>query len=1169
MKRALYIWLCILIPYTGFGQLTNDWIDYNKQYYKIKVYQDGVYRIDYSTLQLAGIPISSINRQDFQIYGRGKELYIYVAGAPASSALGAGDYIEFYGEKNTGWLDTAFYEDPTWHANPNISLFTDSATYFLTWETTTNRRLTEETNMNFLGKTSENYFMFESRADYFDTPYGGPYFLASGLALYESGITEAQGWSGPAFTSAITLSVPTTNVYTGGPMATASAGLIGANLNNHNVTVSVASVGSTVSYSSIKANKLSYNANPANLGSLSTNFLFSPQPSVNDRNTVAFVALEYPHTMNLGGVSSMHMDIPDASGDTAYLNLTNFNDQGQTTWLYDLDNYRRIAVGDNGSAHEVLVPNSGTSKRCFLFSESTITVVTTLVSVGDSGNGLFTDYAASPHDSAYLIVYNRKLEDDGNGNNFIQEYINYRTSPDGGGFDVVEADIDQLYDQFSYGIRKNPMAIRGFAEYTLTSPDWPTKPQNLLILGKGVSHRWSRSTSIYYDRVLVPTYGWPSSDNLLTAGLDGTLYAPAIPTGRIAAATGFEVGEYLNKVEEFDANQDTSYLEQLIELEEWKKQLMFFAGGTGSEHTQFRTFLKGYENIMEDTLFGGKIHQYNKNSSALIQITTSDSIENLINNGVTILQFFGHASGSGFDQNIDNPDVYQNTNGKYPLLIANSCLVGDIHQPQYESNSEDWVLHPRGTIGFLASVHFGEPGPLNEYTIELYRNMGQLMYGKSIGAIIQQTIKDVEDPSGNNSDNLRETCLLMTLHGDPAMVMNTRSLPDYAIRKRDVYTTPEIVSSEVDSFDLNLIVTNIGKAINTEIGIKITRRFPESATPEQDTTIVAYNIYYKDTLTVRLPVDLANGVGTNNFEIRIDDIGAVDEIDDYLNNNIVYPLLIRSDDLIPIYPYEFAVVPDKMQTLKASTGNPFAPDAVYHFQVDTSDAFSPPLAEDSMGQSGGVVEWKPEGNTLEAIFSSAADSTVFFWRVRRDSLWRESSFQYIQGKRGWGQAHFHQFKNDEYNLIEYNKPGRSFDYVTAPKELWCQTVGDATTTPDWLKTEYRINGSVQIASSCGAAPAVLVAVIDPLTLEPATSNCGTANIPISVFQITFPSEQANLANYLDAVPNGFYILAYSFYKGLVDTWSNALISEFQSLGWNSIADSIKTPGNLKPFIYFV
>ncbi|HIO68034.1 MAG TPA: hypothetical protein EYN41_06855, partial [Flavobacteriales bacterium] len=195
MNKALYTILCILISFSGFSQLTNQWVDYNKSYYKFKVVADGVYRIDYATLQnaaqFAGLPLNSINRKDFQIFGRGQELYIHVEGAgPNSSPMVAGDYIEFYAEKNTGWLDASYYSYPEWHANPNVSLFTDTATYYLTWNNATpNRRLVPLANMNFTGKTTEDYFMFESRVDQLSKPSNGRYIISANSALYEPEFT--------------------------------------------------------------------------------------------------------------------------------------------------------------------------------------------------------------------------------------------------------------------------------------------------------------------------------------------------------------------------------------------------------------------------------------------------------------------------------------------------------------------------------------------------------------------------------------------------------------------------------------------------------------------------------------------------------------------------------------------------------------------------------------------------------------------------------------------------------------------------------------------------------------------------------------------------------------------------------------------------------------------
>jgi hypothetical protein len=50
----------------------NEWINYSQNYYKFPILSKGMYKISYSTLQNAGIPISSLNPNQLQIFGKRK-----------------------------------------------------------------------------------------------------------------------------------------------------------------------------------------------------------------------------------------------------------------------------------------------------------------------------------------------------------------------------------------------------------------------------------------------------------------------------------------------------------------------------------------------------------------------------------------------------------------------------------------------------------------------------------------------------------------------------------------------------------------------------------------------------------------------------------------------------------------------------------------------------------------------------------------------------------------------------------------------------------------------------------------------------------------------------------------------------------------------------------------
>jgi hypothetical protein len=86
-----------------------------------------------------------------------------------------------------------------------------------------------------------------------------------------------------------------------------------------------------------------------------------------------------------------------------------------------------------------------------------------------------------------------------------------------------------------------------------------------------------------------------------------------------------------------------------------------------------------------------------------MQQVLSDSLKTIINSGVSIMNFFGHAAGIGFDISIDSPSEYNNYK-KYFFILANSCLSGDMYQP-IETSTEAFVLiENKGAVAYLGST---------------------------------------------------------------------------------------------------------------------------------------------------------------------------------------------------------------------------------------------------------------------------------------------------------------------------------------------------------------------------------------------------------------------------------------------------------------------------------
>jgi hypothetical protein len=293
----------------------------------------------------------------------------------------------------------------------------------------------------------------------------------------------------------------------------------------------------------------------------------------------------------------------------------------------------------------------------------------------------------------------------------------------------------------------------------------------------------------------------------------------------------------------------------------------------------------------------------------------------------------------------------------------------------------------------------------------------------------------------------------MTLHGDPAISLNQYNLPDYQIDQSSLYFTPQTITAGLDSFTANIIVTNLGRAINDSMLITLTRSYPNPSNPasslSQSYIWKVLTPHYIDTFSFKIPTlpSSNQGFGQNQFSVFVESGQKIPEISETNNGqNLQFGLSIQSNDIIPIYPYQFAIVPKQNLTVKASTANPFAPLQSYRLQVDTTALFLHPLAQTTIKQVGGVIHW-----TLPVAFR---DSTVYYWRVSRDSIndttsfkWHSSSFVYIKNEYpGWNQSHYYQYTQDNYPDNVYLDKDRVFKFVPTVNNItittgYCTSVG--------------------------------------------------------------------------------------------------------------------------------
>src|SRR5205085_8235966 len=136
-------------------------------------------------------------------------------------------------------------------------------------------------------------------------------------------------------------------------------------------------------------------------------------------------------------------------------------------------------------------------------------------------------------------------------------------------------------------------------------------------------------------------------------------------------------------------------------------------------------YMDQYKKIIQDTFYGGHVETFSKSSAAAVQIIASKRIEELFNEGISIMGYFGHSSANTLEFNLNSPESYQNQ-GKYPFFNVSGCTAGNNYNydiTRLSGNptlSERYVLaNQSGSIGFLASSHLGVPPFLNNYNNEL------------------------------------------------------------------------------------------------------------------------------------------------------------------------------------------------------------------------------------------------------------------------------------------------------------------------------------------------------------------------------------------------------------------------------------------------------------------
>ncbi|MBS1598481.1 MAG: hypothetical protein JST75_09650 [Bacteroidetes bacterium] len=1138
MKKNFTILLLLLMSFGLHAQTyNNEWIDFSKTYFKFKVGADGLYRIPQSVLANAGL--NNTPAENFQLFRNGVEVPIYTS--IPTGIFGPSDYIEFYGRMNDGKPDKQLYRSPSYQHTDKWSLQTDTAVYFLTVNNSGPVFHFANTSNDTTGNVLpvEPYFMYKA-GTYFRSQLNLGYAIALEQYIYSSSYDIGEFWSSNNISQYTPFVSNLSNlfIYGGGPNAYFQFGAAGAadTIRHIQVKINNTLVKDTV-MNGLNDLQSSAIVPLGTLNTSSTDFQFinsSPAVTFSDRMVISYFELTYPRQFNFGGASSFDFELP-AKPSGYYLKINNFTFGSVAPVLYDATTGQRFtAVLDAGNVPTFLLPGSLSTRKMVLVSEDPSTIKT----IGSLTTKNFVRFNDPANQGNYIIISNTLLYTGTHGNNPVVDYKNYRSSAPGGGFNTQIVDIDELVDQFAFGIKKHPLSIKNFLNYARSN--YSVKPEFVFLIGRGMAYndyRYNESSPSVDALNPVPTFGFPASDMMLSSQ-DGAHPVALTPIGRLAAISGSEVEIYLDKVKEYEQVQQTA--PNTIAARAWMKNIMHVTGATDPYlESILCAYMSVYRGIIIDTAFGANVYTFCSSNLTDNNQVSAAQFPQLFSNGIGILTYFGHSSSSVLGFNLDDPSVYNNS-AKYPVFYVNGCYAGNFYSfdPTRlglgKTLSETYVLAKgKGSIAFVASTHYGIVNYLNLYLNELYAFIGNTDYGKPIGVIQADAAQKVINLLPQDF-LARAQSEEMGIHGDPAVKITTSSLADYDIELSQVKISPAFISVADNSFTVNATIYNLGKYAHDSITVLITRKYPNGTTSVVRKRLAG--ISFLDSISVTFPIVATRDKGQNTITIVVNSDNDVPETT--LNNNTVNSdVFIYEDELNPVYPYDYAIINKQNQKLYASTANPFAPSTQYAMEIDTTELFNSPLkVSKNITSIGGILEFDPGINYI--------DSTVYYWRTSivptGNNLyhWNEFSFVYIDSNAsgpGFNQSHYYQHLQSTGQGISVNSR-RQWQFSTHPNNLFIKNGVFPTAASNANDFAVEINGNTTtILSVCGVS-GIIFHVFDSATFKPWLNSvpgssqygsdvvCGVNRKYNFQFNILDTAKRRAVVNFMDLIPDGAYVV---------------------------------------------
>jgi hypothetical protein len=749
--------------------------------YKVVVNKNGIYKLDYNYLSKAGIDPSTIDPRKIELVTGGKQVPIYVEGY-IDGKFDVGDYIEFYGMKNNSiytddnvyWLSWATKENPnikSWmmavkDGKPQLATALPPVAFKTTERFEENRdydplkKVTSETADHFFWRPFRGQDPKYNKTDPVEIalPLRAPNLYSNFLTLRIcfQGITFAKGASKHIVNIKLNDSLMDTAVWEGPSEYISESTIRQGDVNRSNWLVLECE----------DNNDTRDDTDPK--WDLFLNWIeveywheFVAKNDILEFSTETVPAVTKNALFSISKVTKPDVEVfqIDKLGAIAKIINPDVKQDGGTYTVSFEDNVTQPAKYYVTTVSAILQPKS-------------ITV----------------DEPSTLHNPAnhidYIMITHR---------NFLkstQRLADFRRKQ---GLEVLVVDVEDIYDEFSYGIF-DPRAIKRFLRYAYFS--WEIMPTYILLMGdahwdyKYVYDEYYKKYPIY-PRIYVPTYHAPSMPYGETAmdhrfvTVSGDDIIPDMIIGRIPIDTPEEADIVVSKTIEYETQTNFG---------QWQSKIMLVSDDEKS---------KSGDEIFEDSrreLAENYVPVGYETLPVYLRVIKEPylarrEIFRYLDEGVVMMEFSGHG-GAYFwthEDIFDGDDVKKLKNKVYPFVVTTTCENGYFDNPLGGNKTiiDLFLLQPNaGAIACLSATRltYGQGNAIFDKCLyPLIFNERPPIIGKIVNQAKIEFIK-LDIPAWT------ATAEQYTIFGDPAVKL---ALPEHKI-ECELGKSSVSLSSKVD-----------------------------------------------------------------------------------------------------------------------------------------------------------------------------------------------------------------------------------------------------------------------------------------------------------------------------------------------------------------------------------